>query len=167
MLGLIYLKQCGRRPLHDVLQSKSFFPVVTVYCWKCIPEALTCICMFYDNFFINLYNFFNQLGLLCSCQKKSTIGEKEFNNEMKLLKQSAMCFWRGKRMCFRKVWEERTTKSAYFLFPTTLNALLSEVVPHVKGRSLVEKVGQCMEKTPPGRSVPRVSESSMFGNGVL
>lgn len=40
----------------------------------------------------------------------------------------------------------RTTESAYFVFPTTLNALFGEVVPHVWGRSLVEKVGQCGRK---------------------
>lgn len=46
-----------RRSLH-VLQSKGFLPSVNCLLFKCIPEALTCICMFYDVFFINLYNFF-------------------------------------------------------------------------------------------------------------
>lgn len=70
--------------------------------------------------------------------------EREFNNwegkrcdavvvEAKCNVYVCVCVWGRKKNVFPEslLSEEDTTKSAYFMFPTMLNALLSEVVPHV------------------------------------
>lgn len=46
--------------------------------------------MFYDIFFINLYSFFNQLGLLCLCQKVKKKRVQQWDEKQQLLKPSAM-----------------------------------------------------------------------------
>lgn len=136
-----------------------------------------CICMFYDIFFIHLYNFFNQLGLLCSCQKVYYRAGESPTVGREVLRR---CCWSqvqcgGKRNVFPEslLWEEKTTKSAYFTFPTVLKCF-------IKWRcATCFKAGACLREwdnvwrkssplpSPPGRFVPRVSESSMFWNGFL
>ncbi len=83
--------------------------------------------------------------------------------EMLLLKPSAMWGW-GRECVSRKfaARRKRLPRVLNLMFPTMLNALLSEAVPLVKGRSLVVTVGQRVEEMLPDRLVPWVSVSSMF-----
>lgn len=126
----------GHHTCPTIKKKKGFLPSGNCLLFRCIPEALTVICMFFDLFFINLYNFFNQLRPVVFVSKRKVYYRAKRKRVQQRGREScwdavveAKCnvgAGRG-RMCFPEslltVRREKTTKSAYFTFPTMLNAL--------------------------------------------